>query len=443
MSELRRELSLLDSTMINAGTMIGSAIFLVPSTIAVYLAAPSLALVVWVTGGIISLLGALCLAELGAALPRAGGQFVYLEEAYGPVWGFLYGWAAAIVINPAAVAAIAVGFATYVGFFVPLDGWLLKAVAVASIVALTVLNCLGLRPGAFTQNLLTGLKIAALGALVVLAFALPGGSGAHFVPFLPTEAPASLIAPFGLAMVAVLWAYDGWIEITYVGGEVKDPGRNIPRSIVWSLVIVVALYTVVNLAYLYLLPQEEIARSSVVASDAVRVVLGAAGAAFVALTIIVSTLGSNNGIVLTAARIPYAMARSRLFFQWAGRVHPRFRTPAAALAAQGVVASLLALSGTYQQLFTYVIFASWVFYALSCAAVIRLRHSAPQLERPYRTWGYPWTPVIFIGFAVWLVANTIAEAPWESAIGAGIVLAGLPAYWYWSRGKGEGEPVGR
>ena len=440
MTELRRELTLLDATMINVGTMIASAIFIVPAAVAASLPNPSLMLLVWVAGGAVSLLGALCVAELGAALPEAGGLFVYLTRAFGPVWGFLYAWTAALIINPASVAAIAVGFATYVGFFTPLGTAGIKVVAVASIVALTAVNCLGLKLGARVQNVLTLLKIGALGALIVSALVMPGGSVEHFRPLLPAVGVAGLAGAFSVAMVAVLWAYDGWIEITYVGSEVRDPGRNLPRSIVISVFLVVGIYALTNVAYVYVLPLDRMAQSALVGSDAALVLIGPLGAALVAGAIIVSTLGANNGIVLTSARIPYAVSRAGLFFRWMGGVHPRVHTPNAALLAQGGVAAAFALTGTYDQLFTYVVFASWMFYGMSAMAVMRLRAVAPELPRPYRVWGYPVTPVVFILFALWLVAGTIVESPLESGIGGAIILAGVPVYRHW-RGRKNGEPA--
>ena len=440
MTELRRELTLLDATMINVGTMIASAIFIVPAVVAASLPNPSLMLLVWVAGGAVSLLGALCVAELGAALPEAGGLFVYLTRAFGPVWGFLYAWTAALIINPASVAAIAVGFATYVGFFTPLGTAGIKVVAVASIVALTAVNCLGLKLGARVQNVLTLLKIGALGALIVSALVMPGGSVEHFRPLLPAVGVAGLAGAFSVAMVAVLWAYDGWIEITYVGSEVRDPGRNLPRSIVISVFLVVGIYALTNVAYVYVLPLDRMAQSALVGSDAALVLIGPLGAALVAGAIIVSTLGANNGIVLTSARIPYAVSRAGLFFRWMGGVHPRVHTPNAALLAQGGVAAAFALTGTYDQLFTYVVFASWMFYGMSAMAVMRLRAVAPELPRPYRVWGYPVTPVVFILFALWLVAGTIVESPLESGIGGAIILAGVPVYRHW-RGRKNGEPA--
>ena len=433
MTELRRELGLLDSTMINVGTMIASAIFIVPASIAAQVPGSGPMILVWVAGGVVSLLGALSVAELGAAYPEAGGQYAYLREAYGPLWAFLYGWANLLVINPASIAAIAVGFARYLGFFVPLSPLLIQGVAVLSIAGLTVLNCLGVRLGATTQNVLTFLKMGALAALIAAAFVLPGGSTANFEPLWPAGPAGTWIGPFGLAMVGVLWAYDGWIETTYVGSEVRDPGRNLPRSIILSTVIVIAFYVLASVAYSYVLSPARMAGSTLVASDAAQVTLGALGAGFVAAAILVSTLGANNGIILTAARIPYAMARGGLFFRAQGIVHPRFATPVVALLTQGVIASVLALTGTYDQLFIYVVFAQFVFYALSAGAVMLLRRRAPEVPRPYRTWGYPVTPLVFIAFALWLVGNTIAESPRESAVGAGVILLGLPGYWYWKR----------
>src|SRR6266702_1434389 len=425
--------------MINVGTIIASAIFIVPSTIALQLHASAPTILVWVVGGAVSLLGALCVAELGAAMPRAGGLYVYLSEAYGPVWGYLYGWTSGVVINPASIAAIAVGFATYLGFFTPLGAAGIKAVAIASIVALTVLNCLGVKPGTVTQNTLTLIKIGVLAALIVIGFVLPGGSVANFRPLWPEGSFGSLIAPFGVAMVAALWAYDGWIVITYDGGEVKDPERNLPRSIVLSTVIGIALYCLVTASFTYVLSPAKMAASSLVASDAAQVTLGRAGAGLVAVAIMIATIGSNNGIVLTAARVPYAMARDGLLPRWLATVHPCFLTPIPSLAVQAVVAIALTListdpswKNTYNHLFTYVVLAEFVFYAMSCGAVIVLRRKEPGMVRPYKAWGYPVTPIVFILFALWLLYNTAREQPVDVAISTLLILAGLPLYW-WQR----------
>ena len=441
MTELKRQLGLLDSTMINVGTIIASAIFIVPSTIASQLHASAPAVLVWVVGGAVSLLGALAVAELGAAMPKAGGLYAYLSEAYGPVWGYLYGWTAGVVINPASIAAIAVGFATYVGFFLPLGTAGIKSVAILSIVALTVLNCLGVKPGTVTQNVLTLIKIGLVAALIVIGFVLPGGSAANFEPLWPAASLGSLITPFGIAMVAVLWAYDGWIEITYVGGEVKDPGRNLPRSIVLATLIAVALYCLITASFSYVLSPSRLAASPLVASDAAQVTLGRAGAGLVAVAIMISTLGSNNGIVLTAARIPYAMARDGLLPRALARVDPRFVTPVTSLVVQGVIAIALtwisiepSWKDTYGRLFTYVVLGEFIFYALSAGAVIVLRRRAPEMPRPYRTWGYPVTPLVFVLFSVWLIWNTAREQLLDFAVGMALMLVGLPWYW-WRRGR--------
>ncbi|TLY45904.1 MAG: amino acid permease, partial [Gemmatimonadetes bacterium] len=304
MPDLKRQLGLLDSTMINVGTIVASAIFIVPSVIAATLQASVPSVLVWVVGGVVSLLGALAVAELGAAMPKAGGIYVYLSEAYGPVWGFLYGWSSGVVINPASIAAIGLGFATYFGFFVHLGDAGIKAVAVVSIIALTVVNSLGVRLGAITQNVLTLTKIGLVTALIVVGFVLPGGNLANFAPLWSDAPLGQQIASFGVALVAVLWAYDGWIESTYVGGEVTDPGRNLPRSMILSTFIAIVLYCLVTASFAYVLSPAKMAASSLVASDAAQVTLGRAGAGFVAVAIMVATLGSNNGIVLTAARVP-------------------------------------------------------------------------------------------------------------------------------------------
>src|SRR3954471_18350107 len=266
-TDLKRELGLFDAVMINAGTMIASAIFIVPATVAAMAHGTGLMTLVWVIGGIVSLLGALSVAELAAAYPEAGGQYAYLREAYGTVWAFLYGWANFSVINTASIAAIAVGFARYIGFFVPLSEPAIRIVAILSIVGLTILNCRGVRLGATTQNILTALKILALAALILTSFVVPGGSASNFQPLWPPGSVGQWIGPFGLAMVAVLWAYDGWIETTYVGSEIMDPGRNLPRSIIYSTLVVIALYVLASIAYTYVLSPARMIGSTLVASD--------------------------------------------------------------------------------------------------------------------------------------------------------------------------------
>ena len=421
--------------MINVGSMIGSGIFIVPTTIALLLPSTSMVILVWVVGGVVSLFGALAVAELGALMPRAGGQFVYLREAYGPLWGFLYGWGGFTVIISASISAIAVGFATYLAYFFPLTSVGIKTVAIASIVFLTAINCFGVKFAALVQNGFTFLKIAALAALIILGFLLSGGSVTNFSPVLPEMKSLNLVGPFGLAMIAVLWSYDGWIEITFVAGEVRNPDRHIHRSLIISTVLVITLYSSVNLAYIYLLSPAQMATSSFVASDAATVVMGSMGATFVALAVVVSAFGANNGFVFTGARIYYAMAKEGLFFKPFADVHPKFQTPIPSLVGQGIWSCLLVLTGTYDQLMTYVVFVSWIFYAMSCGAVFILRNRSPEKSRPYKAWGYPYTPILFILFAFLLVLNTIVENPRDSLVGAALIVAGIPAYLFWSKKK--------
>ena len=431
--KLARVLTLLDATMINAGGIIGSGIFMVPATIALLTGSTSLILAVWVFGGLISLFGALSVAELGAAMPRAGGQFVYLNEAYGPVWGYLYGWSCVAVINTASIAAVGVAFSEYLSFFFPLSTMGIKSVTILSVILLTIINILDVKSGARAQNIFTLLKIGAIFGIISLGLVMDGGSAENIQPFYPDRPLPALVGPLGLAMVSVLWTYDGWIFITYVAGEVKNPGRNIPLSLVFCMLIVISIYLLINFVFTYTLGIGAMGTSTLVASDSASIFLGEKGAALVSIIILISLLGANNGFILTSARINYAMARDKLFFRQAAKVHPKFKSPANALVIQALWASVLTFSGTYNQLITYIIFASWIFYAMSCAAVIILRKKRPEMKRPYKTPGYPYIPIIFILFAVFLTFNTILEAPRDAAVGAGIILAGLPLYFYWKK----------
>ncbi|MBX7152846.1 amino acid permease [bacterium] len=431
--ELPQSLSLLDATMINIGSMIGSGIFIVPASVALYLDSSLLIIGVWIFGGIISLCGALSIAELGAMMPKAGGQYVYLSKAYHPLFGFLYGWTNFAVIMTGSIAAVAVGFATYLGHFVSLNPIEIKTVAMLSILLLTVINCLSTRFGAMFQNGFTTVKMLCLGGLIILPFISNGGSWSHFSPAFSHHSFTELIAPLGLSIVAVLWAYDGWIEITYVAGEVIEPQKNLPRSLILSTLAMIGLYTLINVAYIYVLSPAGMSKAPMVASEAAIIVLGTGGASLVAISVMIAMFGANNGFVFTGARIYYAMAKERLFFRPVKRIHPTFDTPYISLIAQGAWACALIFTGTFEQLFTYVVFASWLFYAMSCGAVLILRQKAADLPRLYRTWGYPWTPVAFILFSLFLVINTLIEDPRDALIGLGIILMGVPLYVYWSR----------
>ncbi len=318
-----------------------------------------------------------------------------------------------------------------------------KIIAIASIAVLTVMNCFGVKLGAIVQNGFTLLKIASLGVLILLCLFLTGGETSILSSSLPAMPLTSLAGPLVLAMIAVLWAYDGWIEITFIAGEVRDPQTTIHRSLILATLIVIVMYVLVNLGYLAVLPIEAMASSQLVASDAAAAVLGSAGAAFVAGAVVLSTFGANNGYVITGARIYYAMAKEGLFFRSFGKVHPRFKTPIPSLIGQGVWASVLVLTGSYEQLFTYVVFASWIFYAMACYGVILLRKRMPDAPRPYRAWGYPSTAIIFILFALLLVVLAVIESPGDALIGIVMIASGIPAYYYWSHQKNnEPSPPG-
>lgn len=431
--ELPQSLSLLDATMINIGSMIGSGIFIVPASVALYLDSSLLIIAVWIFGGIISLCGALSIAELGAMMPKAGGQYVYLSKAYHPLFGFLYGWTNFAVIMTGSIAAVAVGLATYFGHFVSLNPIEIKTVAMLSVLFLTVVNCLSTKSGALFQNAFTLIKMLCLGGLIVLPFILNGGSLANFSPIFSNLPFSELIAPLGLSIVAVLWAYDGWIEITYVAGEVIEPQKNLPRALILSTLIVIALYTLINFSFIYVLSLSGMSKAPMVASEAAVILFGAGGASLVAIAVMIAMFGANNGFIFTGARIYYAMSKERLFFRSIKHVHPTFDTPYISLIAQGAWACALIFTGTFEQLFTYVVFASWLFYAMSCGAVLILRKKSPDIARAYRTWGYPWTPAAFILFSLFLVINTLIEDPRDALIGIGIILTGIPLYWYWSK----------
>ena len=419
--------------MINAGGIIGSGIFMVPATVALYTASSSLFFMVWILGGIVSLFGALSVAELGAAMPKAGGQYVYLNEAYGPVWGYLYGWSAVAVINTASMAAGGVAFAEYLKFFYTISDLAVKEIAIFSIILLTIINIVDVKSGARFQNIFTFAKLGAILGVILLGLFLEGGSTQNFSPLFTDRPSLSLIGPLGLAMVAVLWTFDGWIFVTYVAGEVKNPERNIPLSLIFCMVIVVSVYIALNTVLVYVLGFDQMIGSELVMADAASKFIGGKGAAIVTIIILISLIGANNGFILTSARINYAMARDNRFFKQAAFIHPKFQSPANALIIQCIWACILTFSGTFNQLITYIIFASWIFYGMSAGAVIILRKKKPDMDRPYKTPFYPWIPIIFILFAIFLTVNTILEAPRDAAIGTGIILAGLPLYYYWKK----------
>jgi len=423
MTDLRRSLGLLDATLVNVGVMVGSAVFLTASDVARALPQPALQLAAWGVAALFSLAGALTIAELGAALPRAGGLCVYLREAFGAFWGFQYGWALFVVIQTAGIAAVGVAFASYLGHFLALSPLGAQLVGSAAVAALTAVNVLGVRQGVLTQNIATFAKLAVMAGLIAIAFLAPGKPEI-------SAAPAALpgLATLGAALIGPLFAFDGWITVSYIGGEVKDPARNLPLAALLSIAIVTVLYLAINGAYLHVLGTSGVAASPLVAADTARALLGARGADLAAAMVVIATFGALNGNILGGARVFYAMAADGLFWKPIGRVHPRFLTPANALWAQGAVSVAFVFTGRFDQLLTSCLFASWLFYALGGLAVFALRKRR-DLSRPYRVWGYPVVPALFVGFAALLLVATIAADPRDTALGAGLLLTGLPAYY--------------
>ncbi len=430
--ELPRALGLWDACLLVIGSIIGSGIFLTPSNIARTVHRVDWLLLVWVAGGILSFCGALTYAELGAALPRAGGIYVYLREAYGPLPAFLYGWCAFFVTQSGSIATLAAAFSIYLGYLIPISHLKAKVFSAILIAVLTFLNCLGVRLGAWVQNILTLIKIGSLLGISLVLFYSARGSLHHFHPDQNHAAPFSLSA-FGIAMIAVLWAYEGWHLLTYTAGEVKNPQKNITRGLIFGTSAVIILYLTVNLAYLYVLPFDRIAGSSRVASDSMEAAIGPWGGTLIALAILISVCGALNSNVLAGPRVYFAMARQKLFFTQLARVHPRFQVPVVSILTQGAWAIFLTLVGSFDRLFSYVIFVAWGFYALGGAAVLVLRWKRPELHRPYKTWGYPFVPVLFVLIASSIVLNALLNDFKNSFWGLLVVLTGLPAYVYWSR----------
>ena len=431
-TELTRELTLFDGLMINVGTTLASAIFIVPAIIIANVGTAFMSGVVWLIAGVLSWFGAVTFAELAVLYPRAGGEYVYLEKAYTRFWGFLYGWTLFSVIQTASIAAVAVAFMTYLAYFVPMSPATLDASAIGLILILSIWNCISLRTSANTQNSTTVAKLAIVAVMVVTCFWYGGDGIDAFRQMIPTDPAARTVAGFGAAMVAALWAFDGWVSITFVGGEVKDPGRALPRALSYSALGLIGIYLLITNGYIYALPAADMAMSERVAADAVENVIGTVGGRLVSLAVVVSCFAALNGFIFTGARVYYAMALDGAFFGWAVKLSAR-KIPVYAVLAQGVWASALTLTGRYDQLFTYVVFTSWLFYMLGAFGVIVLRHREPNRPRPYRAIGYPTIPALFGVFAWALLLQTLWDNPRDSLIGLGIMLLGVPAYYYWTR----------
>lgn len=430
---LPRTLGIWSAVGVLVGTTIGSGIFRVPNELAAILGSPMAMLGLWVVGGLVTLAGALAIAELAAALPRSGGIFAYIHEGFGPFWAFLYGWAELAVIRAAAVGGIASVFASYFGQFVSLTQGEERYVAAAAIVLIAGLNYLGIGYAAVLMNLTTLLKYGALLGLTLLAFT--GGTG--------NPANLSLVAPGSTvtvslmltALIKVMWTYDGWSNLSFVGGEVKDPGRNLPRGLIIGTGSIVAIYLLVNAAYLFLMPVTDMAASTRVAADAATRIplLGTAGVAIIAGVVMVSCFGSVNGSIMTGPRIFFAMADQRLIFPALARVSPRFQTPSVAIWLTAGLGVAYVLQNSFAELADRFVLGSWPFYALAVAAVFRLRVTQPGLVRPYRTWGYPAVPALFLLGALMMVGNAVIANWQDNAVTFGIILSGVPIYFLWGR----------
>ena len=446
-NELKRVLGPWAAASIVVGTMIGSGIFLVPRTMINNVGTAKLVAAVWIVGGLLSLAGALSYAELAAALPEAGGEYAYLREAYGPLWGFLYSWTQMWVAKSGSIATLATGFFVYLANFFPALGNTFYTLppplgphggplefrygqlfAIALILLLGWLNYHGVKTGGNVQVAVTSLKLVLIACIIVAGLAF---GQAHATS--PAPVAALTFAGFIAALVAALWAYDGWNNVSMVAGEVRDPQRNLPRALIWGTAGVIVIYLLASGAYFHILSAAEVGSSERVAAEMMRRISGGAGAAAVSVAAMISIFAALNGSILSGSRVPYAAAREGRFFSAIGRVSPKYHTPGVSILALCGWAALLALSGKYDDLFNLVIFASWILYGMTAAAVLVLRKRRPDLRRPYRTLGYPAVPVLFILASLILICATAVQRPRESAIGICLIVLGVPFYYYWKR----------
>jgi len=458
-TELVRGLTLTAAIMIVAGSMIGSGIFRKPATMAAQLMSPELLLIVWLVAGIITFIGALCNAEVAGMIDATGGQYVYFQKMYGNFVSYLYGWSVFAVIQTGAGAAIAYVFGEYLGYFikypqlpesvqnfslyVPIVGNIFpfaefgaKVSAILCILFLTGINYVGVIFGGAVQSFVTFIKIASIVLLSFLLLASGTGSLANISTgfSMPASSTSNIISLFGLAIAGAFWAYDGWNNLTFVAGEIKQPQRNVPLGLLFGTLIVVIVYMLVNVAYLYVLPIEKMAKSPLVAATAAEFVFGSKGAILISIAVIISTFGALNGNILSTARVCFAMARNNMFIKSLDKIHPRYATPHTSLVAQGLWSCLLVLSGTFDTITDYVMFASWLFYLLGAYGVIVLRKKMPDVPRPYKVWGYPYTPMVFVIFSFLFLVNTLVSDYENAAMGLLLILLGLPFY-YWRIAK--------
>ena len=446
-SDLVRGLGLWSATAIVIGDTIGTGVFLVASDMARAVGSAKLVLAAWILGLFIVLLGAFCYAELGAAFPKAGGPYVYLSRGLGPLWGFLFGWMSSFLERPVGMATLAAGFVRFLGFLFPVVGTPLftshfgrydftfttaQPLAAFVVVVATAINYFSVRMSGAIQVLLTSLKMAAILVIVI--------GGLLFAPKNASQAALSF-SQFGLgtigalltALVPAMWAYNGFNDLGDLGEEIISPHKNIPRAIILGLLTVGALYLMANVVYFHILPFADVAASQHVASEVVQTFAGSRGATWLTAAMALSAFGALHVVVLTGARIPYAMARDGVFFHFAERIHPSFRTPSGSLILLGSIAALLALSGTYEELYSLFVFAVWIFFALTAIALLRLRRKEPNLIRPYRAWGYPCTPLIFLAAALALTVNLWMVRPVRSSLGLAVILLGIPFFYRWHK----------
>jgi amino acid transporter len=452
--ELVRGLGPWASAAIVVGTMIGTGIFLKPAEMAREGRFVSVVFAAWIVGAILSMFGALSFAELGAAIPEAGGEYAYLRRGFGPQWGFLFGWMHSIVGRPSSMSSIAAGIGRFASFLIPAVAapiftlhmpafaglkpyvfvftWA-QPVAVLWLVIMTIVNYLGVRLGGAVQVVLTLVKIISVLLVIGVAFFSGVGSAHPADPVWPSALNGGILTAFLAALAAALWAYDGWEDLNLVGSEVENPQRNFPRALLGGVALVAVIYLLFSAACLRILPFDAVANSSHIASDVVERVAGHGAAYWMTLAMVISAIGSLNSSVLSGARVPYAMARDGLFFKIADGIHPKFLTPSRALIFQGILAGLMALTGTFEELTNLFIFAGWIFYGLAVVALFRLRKTEPGMPRPYRCWGYPWVPAIFVAGALALTLSILVQRPGRSLIGLVLIAAGLPFYRYWKR----------
>jgi APA family basic amino acid/polyamine antiporter len=436
MTKLARVLNLRDLTLLTIGSVIGSGIFLVPGVVLRQAGGQiGPAMLVWLVGGVLSLLGALTYGELSAVNPKAGGLYVHLRDCFGPLPAFLFGWTLFFAMNGGTIATLSVAFSTTLAQIIPLSGAMIKVISIAMIAVLTVVNVKGTRESADLQNWTTGIKVLAILAMSVVLLAFGRGFSTSSFTIWPDSFTGSLASGFGLAMIGVLWAYEGWQYVTFSAGEVVNPQRNYPRALFVGTAALISIYLIANVAYLAALGPAGVVKSTSVAADSLTAVVNPTAAKLIAITILVSVFSAANSNVLTCPRVYYAMANDGLFFRKLGEVHPRFGTPAFAIIAGSVWSSVLALSGTFTELFTYVVFCGWIFYGLAAATIFVYRKRLPDAERAYKVPGYPLTPLLFIGAAFVLVVNTLIDnlkdQPGKTALALGIIVLGLPAYMIW------------